>query len=127
MSKPLLVVVDDEPDIAAFVGDVGEFIGFDVVTTYSSRQFQQACLSTPPSAIVMDIVMPDIDGIELIGWLSEQKISAPIIIMSGYDGYIGMTELLGEKQGLTIVGTLTKPFRIDDIEPLLLKIIDPKK
>ena len=124
MNKPLLLVVDDEPDIAAFVGDVGESVGFDVSITNSSRQFQQVCSTTPPSAIVMDIVMPDIDGIELINWLSEQKFSAPIIIMSGYDGYIGMTELLGEKQGLTVIGTLTKPFRIDDLEPLLLDILN---
>ncbi len=124
MNKPLLLIVDDEPDIAAFVGDVGESVGFDVLITNSSRQFQQVCSSISPSAIVMDIVMPDIDGIELISWLSEQEINAPIIIMSGYDGYLSMTELLGEKQGLTVVGTLTKPFRIDDIEPLLLDILN---
>ncbi len=126
MRKRRLAVVDDDIDIAEFVAEVGKTTGFDIQVTNSVLEFQQICTTTPLDAIVMDIVMPDTDGIKLLGWLSDSGIKASIIIMSGYDGYIDMTRLLGEKQGLNIVGTLVKPFHIDDLEPMLNNIIKSK-
>ena len=63
MNKPLLVIIDDELDVAEFVGEVGKSVGFDVLITTTSRDFQNILISQKPSAIVMDIVMPDMDGI----------------------------------------------------------------
>lgn len=123
MSKPLLVIIDDELEVAEFVGEVGESAGFDVNITTTSSDFQQVLMAQKPSLIVMDIVMPDMDGIELIEWMSQQQISVPIIIMSGYNGYINMTELLAEKKGLTILGSLAKPFPVEDINLLFQQFI----
>ncbi len=123
MSKPLLVIIDDELEVAEFVGEVGEFAGFDVNITTTSSDFQEILMIQKPSLIVMDIVMPDMDGIELIEWMSQQQISVPIIIMSGYSGYINMTETLAEKKGLKVLGSLAKPFLIEDIDTLLQKFI----
>ncbi len=75
--------------------------------TTNGHEFQDIFSALQPSAIVMDIVMPDMDGIE---WMSQKKFTSPVIIMSGYDGYIGMTEILGEKRGLSIAGILSKLF-----------------
>jgi len=124
MSKPLLVIIDDELEVAEFVGEVGESVGFDVNITTTSSDFQEALMNQNPSLIVMDIVMPDMDGIELIEWMSQQQLSVPLIIISGYSGYIHMTETLAEKKGLTILGSLAKPFPVEDINSLLQKFIE---
>jgi len=123
MNKPLLVIIDDELDVAEFVGEVGKSVGFDVLITTTSRDFQNILISQKPSAIVMDIVMPDMDGIELIEWMFQQQLSVPILIISGYSGYIRMTETLAEKKGLAVLGSLAKPFLVEDISPLLQKFI----
>ncbi len=123
MTKPLLLIVDDEPDMAEFVGDVGDQSGFDVLIATSAREFQDLYLSKNPFAIVMDIVMPGMDGIELINWLCENDCNAYIIFMTGYDSlYIETAKKLGSRKGCRIIGTLTKPFTESELEPLLQQI-----
>ena len=125
MIKPQLLIVDDELDIAEFVGDVGKALGFDVTTSKSGTEFQDKYSTRKPSAIVMDIVMPDKDGIELINWLCEKKCTAPIILMTGYDVlYVETAKKLGLKKGCRVIGTLRKPFTEEELEPLLQKIIN---
>jgi len=125
MTKPLLLIVDDEPDMAQFVGDIGEQVGFDALITNSAAEFQKSYISNQPSAIVIDIVMPDMDGIELINWLSENNCNTPIIFISGYDVlYLETAKKLGNRKGCHVIGTLTKPFKVEELEPLLQKIIN---
>lgn len=125
MSKPLLIVVDDEPNMVKLVQYVAENIGFEVCTASSAREFQEIWDKTEPSAIVMDIIMPGMDGHELLQWLVEQGCTAPILLMSGYDGkYLRSAETLGKMRGASIVDTLSKPFRVDDVETKLKQILE---
>lgn len=120
MTKPILIVVDDDPDMALLIKNAGEMCGYDVRTMLNARTFQKAWEEIPPAIIVMDLVMPDMDGVELLQWLSQQNCSAPIILISGFgDRYLKMAEQIGSVSGERIVGTLTKPFKIDDLEALL--------
>lgn len=124
MTKPLLMVVDDDPKMLDVVAEVGELSGFKVLALSSVADFQQAWAENAPSVIVMDIVMPDMDGNELLMWLGERKYRAPIILMSGYDGkHLGLAECLGTTYGDTIIGKLAKPFKINDLEALLKKAL----
>ena len=125
MTKPLLLIVDDEPDIARFVGDVAESIGFEVLIAGNAIEFQQHYINQELTGIVMDIVLPEIDGIELINWLAENNSHASIIFMSGYDTlYIDTAKNLGVRKGLQVLGTLSKPFTVEELEPLLKRIIN---
>mgnify|MGYP001586322081 CR=1 FL=1 len=120
MTKPTILVVDDEPMMTSIVSEVGELRGFEVIETNSAREFQSAWQDHDPTVVVMDIIMPDMDGVELLKWLSEQKCLAPIILMSGYDkNYMETASTVGSGNGNTIVGTLTKPFQIAELEALL--------
>ncbi len=120
MTRPLLIVVDDEPEMAEFVGDVAETLGFDVRIATSAKGFQEIWPASEPSAVVMDVVMPDMDGNELLQWLTEHDCTVPIVLMSGYDGkYLELAEKLGTARGAPVVGTLRKPIRLRDLEALL--------
>jgi len=120
VTKPTILVVDDEPLMTSIVSEVGELGGFDVIETNSASEFQSAWQDHDPTVVVMDIIMPDMDGVELLKWLSEQKCLTPIILMSEYDkNYMEMASTVGTKKGNTIVGTLIKPFQIAELEALL--------
>lgn len=125
MSKPLLIIVDDEPDMVEIVQYVAETIGFEVRAASSALEFQKIWGQTKPSAITMDIVMPGMDGNELLQWLVEQGCTAPILLISGYDGkYLSSAERLAKVRGATVVGTLGKPFAVDEVEDKLKQILE---
>ena len=124
MTKPTILVVDDEPLMTSMVSVVGELGGFDVIETNSAVEFQNAWQDHSPTVVIMDIIMPDMDGVELLKWLSEHKYLAPIILMSGYDkNYMEMASTVGTEKGNTIIGTLIKPFQIIELETLLQQAV----
>ena len=78
----------------------------------------------PANAIVMDIVLPGMDGNELIQWLAKEDCSASIILISGYGGkYISMREALGKLHKLNILVSLAKHVRFDVLEIILKKAL----
>ncbi|MDA8140318.1 MAG: response regulator [Desulfobacteraceae bacterium] len=60
--KKKILVVDDEPDHCALVQRILEKAGFEVEVAYDGHECLQKVRSVPPDAIVLDVVMPDIDG-----------------------------------------------------------------
>jgi CheY-like chemotaxis protein len=102
VSKRLLVV-DDEPDFADFVKRTAEEIGYDVSALSDPNMFKDAYAAFNPDVIVLDMVMPDLEGIELVQWLAEQGCEARILVVSGYNPYYGKMALgLGEVRGLRV-------------------------
>ncbi len=117
------LVVDDDVDLAEFVSDVGALLGFDPVVANDGNDCLRYLKSQQPACIVMDIVMPDMDGVELLSKLAELKADCPIIVMSGYDGkYLDSVSLIAEAKGLTVLGTLRKPFAVRDLEKLVARV-----
>ncbi|VAW98297.1 diguanylate cyclase/phosphodiesterase (GGDEF & EAL domains) with PAS/PAC sensor(s) [hydrothermal vent metagenome] len=127
MDKSKLIVIDDEVDLAGFVADVAQQQNFDIEEFYSGRDFMND-YSKQADVIVLDIMMPDVDGIQLIRFLAGIDCNAQIILISGFDSSVLHSALkLAEEQGLNIVGCLNKPFRYDDLKELFNKlVITPK-
>lgn len=105
-----LLVVDDEPDFCAFVREVAERIGFTVKIITRSTEFVAAYEEFEPTVIVLDIVMPELDGIELVQWLASHGSPAQIVLVTGYNPqYAETAEVLGTLKGLNEIRTLSKP------------------
>lgn len=113
MTAKRLLVIDDEPEFAEFVRKVGSSLGYDVeVTTYGGA-FMRVYETFDPTVIVLDIVMPQIDGVELVRWLIERRSSARLIVITGYNpDYARLAGKLGQDRGLQSVTTLTKPVTV---------------
>jgi len=127
MSKPLLMIVDDEPDIAELVSVVAGQVGYDVRIASTAIEAQNICRESTPSAIITDIVMPDMDANELLQWLVEQGSAVPILLMSGYgQRYLSSAETLGWARGAPIVGSIEKPFSLTELEQHLRHLLSPE-
>ncbi len=120
MAKARLLVCDDEPEFADFIRRVAEPLGYEVESTADGFAFIQAYEREEPDAIVLDMVMPEIDGNELVGWLGEQGSTAHLVIMTGFSpDYAENAKRLAQFKGLPSVTALTKPVRLADLRAAL--------
>jgi DNA-binding NtrC family response regulator len=122
MTQKRLLIVDDEPRFAAFVERVADRLGYAVEVTSHGRDFKAAYVRQTPDIVVIDMVMPDIDGNELVLWLVEQNCAADIVIITGYHpDYAVNARLLAEFKGLKSVQTLSKPIDVGRLREALLE------
>lgn len=83
--KPHILVVDDEPDIRASVKDILEDEGYSVELAANGEAARQCVNVHQPDLILLDIWMPDVDGISLLKEFSSQlHVTAPVVMMSGH-------------------------------------------
>jgi DNA-binding response OmpR family regulator len=120
MTNRRLLVLDDEADFAKFVSRVATTLGYEVEITTNGLDFQAAVVRREPGVIMLDIVMPDIDGIELIQWLAERGSRARIVLMTGFNPlFAEMAEKIGTSRMLSSITTLLKPFSIAELTAVL--------
>jgi len=116
MMNRRLLVIDDEPDFAEFVGRVAQGVGYDVTVTNRAVDFKDAYDAVDPTVIVLDVVMPEVEGIELVQWLADRQCRAKILVVTGYNPhYSELAKVLGEAKGLSSVVTMTKPLHVADL------------
>ncbi|MGR9108029.1 MAG: sigma-54-dependent transcriptional regulator [Gammaproteobacteria bacterium] len=85
MAKSHILVVDDEPEIRALVRDILEDEGYEVSLAENAQAARKAWQTRKPELILLDIWMPDTDGISVLKeWLESAQNSAPVIMMSGH-------------------------------------------
>ena len=123
MKQPRLLLIDDEPALAAFVADVARDCGFDPELTSTNEQFRSSLLARRPDMIALDLGMPGMDGVELLRFLAENDCRAPVLIISGFDRRVLESAFrLGEALGLRMVGPLEKPVRAEQLEQVLTEM-----
>lgn len=117
-----LLVMDDDPEVADFFGQAGAQLGFDVAVLSDPAAFFDKLESFAPHVILLDLQMPDRDGIELMRDLAEAGCTAKIVIASGLESrVVTSAEEHGRSLGLTIAGTLCKPITQRELENVLSK------
>ena len=79
-----IVIIDDEPDVVRLLHQICATAGYAVESTASAADFHRL-LMTRPDFVLLDLLMPDIDGVELLRHLSEERIESAIILISGAD------------------------------------------
>ena len=120
MHKPKLIITDDDPIVINFLKEVTEISGYEVSATTSARQLLDAVREACPDIIILDLVMPDMDGIEALKELAKKECSSAIILITGYQkDYLETAKILGTAHGLNIIGSLYKPFQLDELNELL--------
>jgi two-component system, OmpR family, response regulator len=115
--KPLILCVDDEPKMLHIFKEMLTSRGYDVLTADSGEQAMETLRQTKPDCILLDILMPAMDGYTLCGHLQAQEETAtiPVIFVSGLDS-VPAKSLAFSMGG---VDYIVKPF---DLQTLLDKV-----
>lgn len=122
MTALRLLIVDDDADIADFIGEVAVELGFDVVTLSDPSRFPTVFRRAAPDGVVLDLAMPGADGVELIRFLGESQCRAPILLVSGFDPrVVDAARRIGGALGLKMAGILRKPATLADLQAALRK------
>lgn len=104
-----ILVVDDEPDICQLLKEILEDEGFEVSLAATAEQARQARRARRPDLVLLDIWLPDTDGIGLLKeWSEGDGLDVPVIVMSGH----GTVETAVEATRLGAYDFLEKPLSI---------------
>src|SRR5690349_5551774 len=110
--NPTIFLVDDDPSVLKSISNLLRVSGFDVITYDSGRKFLEHCNPALHGCVVLDVSMPDLNGLELQQALTAKGASLPIIFLTGR-GDIPMS-VRAMKQGA--VEFLTKPVNRQKLE-----------
>lgn len=105
-----VLVVDDEEAVRKFVGGVLESAGYDVVLAGDGLQAHRVARSQPLDLVVMDLVMPEREGLETIAAMLRDQPDLKIIAISGFGGpFLHVAKKLGAR------AAMAKPISPDDL------------
>jgi two-component system, OmpR family, response regulator len=106
-----VLVVDDEPNIVDVISMALRFQGFDVESAGTGADAIAAVAAFKPELIVLDVMLPDMEGFDVARRLGAQRARVPIVFLTARDS----TE--DKIRGLTIGGDdyVTKPFSLEEL------------
>jgi DNA-binding response OmpR family regulator len=123
MERPRLLLIDDEPALAAFVATAARECGYQAAISTNEQDFRGQFEAQQPDAVALDLGMPGMDGVELLRFLSDAQFRGPVLIISGFDRRVLDSAFrLGEALGLMMVGPLEKPTRLEELEKVLKEV-----
>jgi two-component system, OmpR family, response regulator len=106
-----VLVVDDEENLAYVVATALRLNGFEVTTAGSGREALAAVQEHSPDLVVLDVMLPDLDGFEVCRRLRQDRIDTPVIFLTARD------TAEDRLRGLTIGGDdyVVKPFGVEEL------------
>jgi CheY-like chemotaxis protein len=109
VSRPHILVVDDDRSILATVSEILHDEGYQVATAANGQQALEIVAESPPTMVLLDMRMPVMDGWGFASALKQKGMSLPILMMTAAQSGRGWAEEIGAQ------GFLAKPFEIDDL------------
>ena len=127
-ARPLLVALDDDEEIVGIVAAVARQAGYEVSAVTSASAFNAIISTRVPEVVVLDLQMPEMDGVEMLRHLAEIGSTADIVLVSGMDERtISAAEQYAAIRGLVVRGALQKPFVPDELHALLRTVWDARR
>jgi DNA-binding response OmpR family regulator len=113
-----MLVIEDEPAMNQLISDILSQAGFHVTSAFDGVAGLEAIRSSAPDVVILDIFMPEKDGLELLIELRRFARSLPVLVISGKQHLLSESSMsLARQLGATAV--LAKPFT----PPELLKAV----
>ena len=119
MDNKKILVVDDEADMRIFVSTVVETRGFKPMTAQDGTEALRLARSDPPALVILDVIMPDLDGIEICLRIRQWS-QAPIMMLSAWGA--GEDEVRG--LDLSAESYLTEPFGVAEFKARLREALE---
>lgn len=120
---PSIVAIDDEVEFLELIRRVCASIDFHAFITTEPSEFLAEVERTRPDIVVLDLNMPQLDGIELIRALATLGTRSRVVVASGFDRRVTETALrLGTESGLNMASPLEKPMQVAQLRAALRAI-----
>jgi two-component system response regulator HydG len=119
-TRPRILVVDDDPHMAEMLSEGLADRGYDAVAMRSSQEAARRMADEPFDALVTDLRMPGVDGIELLDVSRKLAPERPVIIMTAFSAIESAVECI--RRGA--FHYLTKPFKLDELALFLERALD---
>lgn len=121
-----VLVIDDDPAICDLIVEVIQELGVHAQSVVEKSEILRN-VALDWDCVIVDLTMPDLDGIEVLRILSQNGCDAPIILISGFStSMLNSARKLGEIRGLNIVDALTKPIDIGVLEAAVSAALETK-
>ena len=125
--KKRILVVDDEPDFCAIVQGQLEKEGFAVELAYDGVQGLEKVQANPPDAIVLDVMMPEMDGYEMCNKLKsdEKYVDIPIVLLTAVASHVTSTRY-SHRDGMSTEADdyIAKPASAEEISDSIKRLLD---
>jgi FixJ family two-component response regulator len=119
------LVIDDQRAVTTAVQQVAEPLGFEVRTLNSSQQATEEFITFRPDVVLLDMVIPEKDGIDLLHEFLLTGIPTRFIVMSGFGrALIRLAEGVTAYHQTEVAAVLKKPFRREELADLLTRVMD---
>jgi CheY-like chemotaxis protein len=110
LDKKQILVVDDVIDNSLLLATILESEGYEVDIASGGYTAIAKIEAHPPNLVLLDLMMPELDGYEVAKWIRQNQPSVAIIIVTAYDELPTF-----EQQQLRVDGFLHKPINIDEL------------
>jgi two-component system OmpR family response regulator len=110
-ARPRLLVVEDDPNIVELLSASLRFAGFEVAAATNGAEALAAAKEAHPDLVVLDVMLPDLDGFEVIRRMRDGGTRTPVVFLTARDA----TD--DKIRGLTLGGDdyVTKPFSLEEL------------
>jgi UDP-3-O-[3-hydroxymyristoyl] N-acetylglucosamine deacetylase len=115
-----ILVVDDDERVRSSVGDVLRDEGYRVLTAVDGLEAVDAVTAEGPDLVLLDVWMPELDGIEVLSRIRESRPRLPVVIVSGH----GNVETAVKATRLGAVDFIEKPFSIEALLECVHRALD---
>jgi DNA-binding response OmpR family regulator len=126
MTKNRILIIDDEADFCFFIKANLEARGpHRVKTAFSGEEGLELAVSFKPHLIILDIIMPNMDGLEVLKALKGNRsaMAIPVLMLSAkHDDYTKI-----EASGLYCEGYVTKPVSVDELLARIERILELRR
>jgi DNA-binding NtrC family response regulator len=115
-----LLLIDDSEQWTKMVARMAALLGFAVERCNDPMLALDAFVAVKPDVVMLDMCMPEKDGIEVLNEILLTDIPAKVVLTSGYGAaFLGLANDAAKFHGRTDVSTLSKPFRASDLTEVL--------
>ncbi len=123
VEKQKILIVDDDPSILELLNQLFQRKGFECKTAENGKKALEQLDTSPFTIVVTDLIMPQIDGLELLKIIKESWPETDVIVMTGYTKNFTYTDVI--RAGAS--DFVHKPFTLDEIEAKIQRLIKERQ
>jgi two-component system response regulator AtoC len=121
--KPTILIIEDDPDGARSVSEAAADGGFEVTLATTGREGVERFREHTPDVVLTDLVLPDIDGVEVLDRVQRLDREVPVIVMTAY----GSVSSSVKAMQTGAYDYITKPLDLDDLQSKLRRAAETSR